>query len=83
MYMFVFGYIAGASYSYKEIYNLDSKTFGLVFGATGSALFFGALLSTKLLEVLNMKQLSISGSAYHNIWFNNKFYKFKYRYDWI
>ena len=63
MYMFVFGYIAGASYSYKEIYNLDSKTFGLVFGATGSALLFGALLSTKLLEVLNMKQLSISGSA--------------------
>ncbi len=63
MYMFVFGYIAGASYSYKEIYNLDSKTFGLVFGATGSALLFGALLSTKLLEVFNMKQLSISGSA--------------------
>ena len=63
MYMFVFGYIAGASYSYREIYNLDSKTFGLVFGATGSALLFGALLSTKLLKVLNMKQLSISGSS--------------------
>lgn len=63
MYMFVFGYIAGASYSYREIYNLDSKTFGLVFGATGSALLFGALLSTKLLQVLNMKQISISGAA--------------------
>ena len=63
MYMFVFGYIAGASYSYKEIYNLDSKTFGLVFGATGSALLFGALLSTKLLQILNMKQLSISGAT--------------------
>ena len=63
MYMFVFGYIAGASYSYREIYNLDSKTFGLVFGATGSALLFGALLSTKLIKVLNMKQLSISGSS--------------------
>ncbi len=63
MYMFVFGYIAGASYSYKEIYNLDSKTFGLVFGATGSALLFGALLYTKLLQILNMKQLSISGAT--------------------
>ncbi|QKF72343.1 drug resistance transporter, Bcr/CflA family [Aliarcobacter faecis] len=63
MYMFVFGYIAGASFSYKEIFNLDSKTFGLVFGATGSALLFGALLSTKLLQILNMKQLSITGSA--------------------
>ncbi len=71
MYMFVFGYIAGASYSYKEIYNLDSKTFGLVFGATGSALtLFGVLLSTKLLEVLNMKQLSISGSAILVHWLN-------------
>ncbi|WP_418181160.1 Bcr/CflA family efflux MFS transporter [Aliarcobacter lanthieri] len=63
MYMFIFGYIAGASYSYREIYNLDSKTFGLVFGATGSALLFGALLSTKLLQILNMKQISISGAA--------------------
>lgn len=63
MYMFIFGYISGASYSYKEIYNLDSKTFGLVFGATGSALLFGALLSTKLLQIVNMKQISIFGAA--------------------
>lgn len=63
MYMFVFAYIAGASFAYQEIYKLDSKTFGLVFGATGSALLFGALLSTKLLKIFNMKQLSISGAT--------------------
>ncbi|PUE67191.1 multidrug effflux MFS transporter [Arcobacter lacus] len=62
MYMFVFAYIAGASFAYQEIYKLDSKTFGLIFGATGSALLFGALLSTRLLKVFNMKQLSISGA---------------------
>lgn len=62
MYMFVFAYIAGASFAYQEIYKLDSKTFGLIFGLTGSALLFGALLSTKLLKVFNMKQLSISGA---------------------
>ncbi|UXC29309.1 multidrug effflux MFS transporter [Aliarcobacter butzleri] len=62
MYMFVFAYIAGVSFAYQEIYKLDSKTFGLIFGATGSALLFGALLSTKLLKVFNMKQLSISGA---------------------
>ncbi|WP_418184821.1 multidrug effflux MFS transporter [Aliarcobacter vitoriensis] len=63
MYMFVFAYIAGASFAYQEIYKLDSKTFGLVFGATGSALLFGALISTKLLKIFNMKQLSISGAT--------------------
>lgn len=63
MYMFVFAYIAGASFAYQEIYKLDSKTFGLVFGATGSALLFGALLSTKLLKIFNMKQLSITGAT--------------------
>lgn len=62
MYMFVFAYIAGASYAYQNIYGLDSKTFGLIFGATGSALLFGALLSTRLLKIVNMKQLSISGA---------------------
>lgn len=62
MYMFVFAYIAGASFAYQEIYKLDSKTFGLIFGLTGSALLLGALLSTKLLKVFNMKQLSISGA---------------------
>lgn len=62
MYMFVFAYVAGASFAYQEIYKLDSKTFGLIFGLTGSALLFGALLSTKLLKVFNMKQLSISGA---------------------
>ncbi|MCT7637621.1 multidrug effflux MFS transporter [Aliarcobacter butzleri] len=62
MYMFVFAYIAGASFAYQEIYKLDSKTFGLIFGLTGSALLFGALLSAKLLKVFNMKQLSISGA---------------------
>ncbi|WP_151950663.1 multidrug effflux MFS transporter [Aliarcobacter butzleri] len=62
MYMFVFAYIAGASFAYQEIYKLDSKTFGLIFGLTGSALLFGALLSTKLLKIFNMKQLSISGA---------------------
>lgn len=62
MYMFVFAYIAGASFAYQEIYKLDSKTFGLIFGLAGSALLFGALLSTRLLKVFNMKQLSISGA---------------------
>ena len=62
--MFVFGYIAGASLPLiKRFIILIQKHLVLVFGATGSALLFGALLSTKLLEVLNMKQLSISGSA--------------------
>jgi len=62
MYMFVFAYIAGASFAYREIYNLDAKTFGLVFGATGSALLLGALISGKLLKLFSMKQLSLSGS---------------------
>ena len=63
MYMFVFAYIAGASFAYQEIYKLDSKTFGLIFGATGSALLFGALLSTKLLKIFDMKELSITGAV--------------------
>ncbi|MCG3716463.1 MFS transporter, partial [Aliarcobacter butzleri] len=63
MYMFVFAYIAGASFAYQEIYRLDSKTFGLIFGATGSALLFGALLSTKLLKIFDMKELSITGAV--------------------
>ncbi|MFW2568727.1 multidrug effflux MFS transporter [Aliarcobacter butzleri] len=63
MYMFVFAYIAGASFAYQEIYKLDSKTFGLIFGLTGSALLFGALLSTKLLKIFDMKELSITGAV--------------------
>lgn len=67
MYMYIFAYISGASYSYREIYGLDAKTFGLVFGATGSALLFGAMLSSKLLELLSMKQLSITGAVFITI----------------
>ena len=67
MYMYVFAYISGASYSYREVYGLDAKTFGLVFGATGSALLFGAMLSSKLLEVMSLKQLSIAGAIFITI----------------
>lgn len=67
MYMYVFAYISGASYSYREVYGLDAKTFGLVFGATGSALLFGAMLSSKLLEVMSLKQLSIGGAVFITI----------------
>jgi len=62
MYMFVLAYIAGASFVYREVYNLDAKISGLVFAATGSALLLGALISGKLLKLFSMKQLSISGS---------------------
>ncbi len=67
MYMYVFAYISGASYSYREVYGLDAKTFGLVFGATGSALLFGAMLSSKILELLSMKNLSIAGAIFITI----------------
>lgn len=67
MYMYIFAYISGASYSYREIYGLDAKTFGLIFGATGSALLFGAMLSSKLLKLLSMKQLSIAGAVFITI----------------
>ncbi|OCL94462.1 Bcr/CflA family efflux MFS transporter [Arcobacter porcinus] len=64
MYMFIFAYIAGASYAYREVYDIDAKTFGLLFGATGSALLLGALLSTKLLKIMDMDRLSITGATF-------------------
>lgn len=61
-FVFLFGYIGGASYVYRGHYGLDSGTFGLVFGATGISVLMGAQLSTALLRRMDTRRVALAGA---------------------
>jgi DHA1 family bicyclomycin/chloramphenicol resistance-like MFS transporter len=62
-FFFLFAYIGGAALVYQQTYGLAPDTFGLVFGATGSAVLFGAVTSARLVARHGVSRLGVAGTA--------------------
>lgn len=63
VFFFLFAYIGGAPFVYQGSFGLSPNTFGLVFGATGLAVMFGAIAAGRLVPHLGAGRLSVVGSA--------------------
>jgi DHA1 family bicyclomycin/chloramphenicol resistance-like MFS transporter len=57
VFFFLFAYIGGATLVYQEIYGLTAQSFGVLFGVTGFAILFGAMLAGKLITRLGLNRL--------------------------
>lgn len=60
-FFFLFAYIGGAALVYQSDFGLAPDTFGLVFGATGVAVLFGALTSARLVPSFGASNLAMYG----------------------
>lgn len=60
-FVFLFGYLGGASYVYQGFYGLDQTEFGVLFGVTGVSVLLGALLAHRLAERLGTARLGVTG----------------------
>ena len=46
---------------YQETYGLSAQSFGILFGVTGFAILFGAMLAGRLITTLGMNRLTLLG----------------------
>ena len=60
-FFFLFAYIAGATLIYQQNFGLSSKEFGFIFGFTGIAVLLGALLCSRVVNVLGIAKLTLYG----------------------
>ena len=63
VFFFLFAYIGGATLVYQESYGLSAQQFGLLFGATGVTIIFGAMIAGKMVSRLGLGKLSMWGVA--------------------
>ncbi len=61
VFFFLFAYIGGATLVYQESYGLSAQQFGLLFGATGITIIFGAMVAGKLVSHFGLGKLSMLG----------------------
>lgn len=61
VFYFLFAYIGGATLVYQESYGLSAQQFGLLFGATGITIIFGAMVAGKTVSRLGLGKLSMLG----------------------
>lgn len=61
VFFFLFAYIGGATLVYQETYGLSAQSFGILFGVTGFAILFGAMLAGRLITTLGMNRLTLLG----------------------
>jgi DHA1 family bicyclomycin/chloramphenicol resistance-like MFS transporter len=61
VFFFLFAYIGGATLVYQAHYGLTAQTFGLLFGATGVSILFGAVAASRLINRLGLKTLTRVG----------------------
>ncbi|WP_256352117.1 hypothetical protein [Pseudomonas yamanorum] len=61
MFFFLFVYVGGATLVYQETYGLTAQSFGTLFGVTGCAILFGAMLAGRLITVLGLNRLTWMG----------------------
>lgn len=61
VFFFLFAYIGGATLVYQETYGLNAQSFGMLFGVTGIAILFGAMLASKLVSRIGLNRLSLIG----------------------
>ncbi|MGR4010958.1 multidrug effflux MFS transporter [Leucobacter sp. 1207-22] len=63
VFFFLFAYIGGATFVYQESFGLSASTFGLVFGCTGLAVMFGAIIAGRSVTRWGAYPLALMGSA--------------------
>ncbi|NTY90375.1 multidrug effflux MFS transporter [Pseudomonas putida] len=61
VFFFLFAYIGGATLVYQESYGLSTQQFGLLFGATGVTIIFGAMVAGRMVSRLGLGKLSMLG----------------------
>ena len=61
VFFFLFAYIGGGAYFYQTIHRLSPEHFGLVFGLTGSAVMFGAMLSSRQVKFRQVADIACEG----------------------
>jgi DHA1 family bicyclomycin/chloramphenicol resistance-like MFS transporter len=61
-YVFIFAYVAGAAHVYQILYGVSAQTFGFIFGATGIALFIGAVGSAKLVTMMKVQHIALGAT---------------------
>lgn len=64
VFFFLMSYISGAAFVYQSEYGLSPDTFGMVFGATGIAVLFGALGTSRWVAIYGGAKLSIAGVSF-------------------
>lgn len=61
VFFFLFAYISGATLVYQKFYGLTPQAFGVLFGVTGFAILFGAMLAGRLITTLGLNRLTWIG----------------------
>lgn len=61
VFFFLFAYIGGATLVYQRTYGLDAREFGMLFGATGTAILLGAMLAGRWVVRLGLSRLTWIG----------------------
>lgn len=64
VFFFLMSYISGAAFVYQTEYGLSPNTFGMVFGATGIAVLFGALGTSRWVAIYGGGKLAIAGVSF-------------------
>lgn len=62
VFFFLFGYIGGATFIYRGVFNLQSDMFGLVFGGTGMGVMIGAIIAGRTVARYGAGRLAVAGS---------------------
>lgn len=61
-YVFVFAYVGGAAHVYQQGFGISARDFGFIFGATGAAVFLGAIASAKLVTQVKVQTIAFAAS---------------------
>lgn len=61
VFFLLFFYIGGASFAYQTHFDLSTRAFGMVFGATGIAMLIGAMGSARLVARCRIEMLALLG----------------------
>lgn len=61
VFFLLFFYIGGASFAYQTHFDLSTRAFGVVFGATGIAMLIGAMGSARLVTRCRVELLALLG----------------------
>jgi DHA1 family bicyclomycin/chloramphenicol resistance-like MFS transporter len=62
VFIFLFGYIGGATFIYQGVFGLKADMFGLVFGGTGIAVMVGAIIADRTVGRFGAGRLAVVGS---------------------
>lgn len=63
VFFFIFAYVGGAAHVYQSTFGLSAQSFGYVFGATGVAVFIGAMVSAKFVTKVRVENIAFGSTV--------------------